>query len=101
MSHHNIPSERTLQFLNWTQERARKAPYVTWRGEDAFIADRQVVFPEDQERVIERCYQDLSQSVGYNRAYSYIAGKYIGVRRRAVQDFLRKQKRHHVDSHPP
>jgi hypothetical protein len=83
-----------LQFLRWRREPAKQAPYVTWRGDDAYIGDRQIVFREDQERVIEQCYKEVSPTIGYNRFYQYISKRFLGVRRRAVQDFLGKKDGH-------
>jgi hypothetical protein len=95
MSGPDIPAPRTLQFLRWTREPARQAlPYVTWRGSDAYIGDRQIVFPEDQETVIEQCYKEMPPTIGYIRFYRYISKSFVGVRRRAVQTFLRKKKGH-------
>jgi hypothetical protein len=94
MSGSDVPAERTLQFLQWTREPAKQAPYVTWRGDEAYIGERQIVFREDQERVIEQCYNEVYPTIGYNRFYQYISMRFIGVRRRAVQDFLVKQDGH-------
>jgi hypothetical protein len=96
MSHSSgaaVPPERTLQFLKWTRERSKKAPYVTWRGDDAYIGERQIIWQEDQAKVIGRVYkEDMPPAVGYLRFYSYLSKRFIGIKRRTVMDFLVNQQ---------
>lgn len=85
------PPFKTINKMRWTAERARRMPWVSWRGVVPHVGDRELVYHEDQEAAISRVYVTLPPTVGILRLYSIIEQRYIGVRRTAVKAFLQKQ----------
>lgn len=83
-----IPDESRLTRIGWTEERARRAPYVTWREDGPWIGDKRLVLKDQVQDVLKSEWRKVPPSVGYLRWYSVIARKYIGISRPTLQAFL-------------
>ena len=89
---YNIPSERTLYHMNWTEQRARATPWVTWQDGLPYVGARRLVLPETAEEVLLSEYHNLPPSIGYLSWFALLSAKYVGLRRKAVAQFLSVRK---------
>jgi transposase InsO family protein len=83
-----IPSDNFLTRVTWTQERAKREPYVTWRDDEPWIGDRKLITQDKVEQVLKSEWRKVPPSIGYLRWYSVLARKFVGVSRPAVEKFL-------------
>jgi len=86
------PSERGLSKVMWTRERAAGLPWVTRRGGDFLVDDRRIVFPGEEQTILKNQYEQLPPSIGYNRFYSWVNRRYLGIRRADLAAFLNAQE---------
>jgi len=88
---YNIRSERTLYHMNWTEQRARATPWVIWHGLPC-VGARRLVLPETAEEVLLSEYHNVPPSIGYLSWFALLSAKYVGLRRKAVAQFLSVRK---------
>lgn len=86
------PKERGLSKVMWTRERAASLSWVTRRGGQFFVDDRQIVFPGEEQDILKKEYEDVPPSLGYNRFYSWVKRRYLGIRRADLVAFLNSQE---------
>ena len=89
---HNIPSERTLSHMRWTEQRLRATPWVTWQEGLPYVGTRRLVLPETAEEVLLSEYHNVPPSIGYLSWFALLSAKYVGLRRKDVAHFLSLRK---------
>ena len=88
----NIPSERTLSHMRWTEHGRRATPWVTWQEGLPYVGTRRLVHPETAEEVLLSEYHNVPPSIGYLSWFALLSAKYVGLRRKDVAHFLSLRK---------
>lgn len=76
----NIPSERTLSHMRWTEQRVCAIPWVTWQEGLLYVGARRLVLPETAEEVLLSEYHNVPPSIGYLSWFALLSAKYVGAR---------------------
>lgn len=91
------PPETVLRKTKWTKDKLESASWIKEKDGKYFVGDRQIILDDDEAgKIIRREYRDVPSAIGYLRFYSYLLTKYLGIRRKLVQDFLANQERRQV-----
>ncbi len=86
------PPDSTLYHVQWTIEKAKQMPWITWkRPDEAYVGERRLVFPEQKQAILEAEFKQVPPRIGFLRWHYILMRKYAGLRRIWVEEFLRQQ----------
>jgi transposase InsO family protein len=90
------PPMLSLTKIRWSPEKARRLPWVSWKGNQPYVEDRAIVMPDQVEDVLRSEYRNVPPTIGAVRWVGLLEKKYVGIRRRMVKAFLSNQEAHQL-----